>query len=814
MMKRSTYSKVAVRVISILIPFSVFLFTACDEPQNPNIDDMLSSDLQKDSIGEAIRFSDIEFSDDHRRVQLTAHLLHDVGDYDLMDSTKVIPRSLQQVQLLPGKFGDEDQPVITRISNPSREVLKNLDLKLLLLIDLSLPQHLIDEELNAVREIRAFYGHQGIYLAFMQGDNVSETYEATDYILANYFLHRDPSYVYLYRSILTKLIEFNDASTTIGSARHKVMVIMSDGKTYNNDTPIDPKHFELQQSLANKAQELSGHLLAYYVNFTSSTPDTDDLFSLSDDTRDANILQILCRDLKGLYMTSFNWQQMEADMLKEYHIDLSQFYITMQNPEGKLFRGNLHNLQIGFYDRSNGDLIAKGSIEFSLGTTYNPVIVGDFSIAELITGGLLTTLFILALAWFLFQFVEPYIRYRCFLRKYVIRYSGHEMSIAGQAVAETCWFCKGPFKPDDEIVVKCPHTMHRECWDENEYHCPEHGRHCREGAHYYNFHNLFDTRNALFYMKWVLTAIVAGFVSWCLFNHSDHSVYMSVIQYMHSMYHELTSTTDQSGQLTFVYGAYLSDLPSFGQTIGFVVTFFLSWFTVRRRRWIYRLAEMFFRALFASAVGTLCCLLGCLISVILHLDSSTFLIDWIPWALLSCVIFLAVTFKTRTPVRRSFLLAACAVAVLTIIMWAFVYFTPALPYLLSLLVSLIIYTVAIAVCIARQTPHSERYFLHVEGAIKDMDIALYKWLRDGTDRVITIGKSVDCSIQLSWDVNGSVAPVQAEIRRRTGSLRLCALEEGVTLDRKPLKPGREEWLYHGRRFTIGNTTFTYIEKDL
>ena len=94
-----------------------------------------------------------------------------------------------------------------------------------------------------------------------------------------------------------------------------------------------------------------------------------------------------------------------------------------------------------------------------------------------------------------------------------------------------------------------------------------------------------------------------------------------------------------------------------------------------------------------------------------------------------------------------------------------------------------------------------------------MDIALYKWFRSSPDRVVTIGKSVDCSIQLSWDLNGQVAPVHAEIRRYIGSLRLVALEEGITIGGKPLPVGKEEWLYHDRSFTIGNTTFKYIEKD-
>jgi hypothetical protein len=411
--------------------------------------------------------------------------------------------------------------------------------------------------------------------------------------------------------------------------------------------------------------------------------------------------------------------------------------------------------------------------------------------------------------WLIFQFLEPYIRYRIFKKKYVITYTGSQMSYQGEPVSESCYLCKAPFKAGDEIVVKCKHTMHKECWDDNEYHCPEHGRHCKEGSHFYNQHELLDPRNALFYMKWVLVAIVAGFTAWCVFVTRDHPVSSEMIEYLKSVFDK--SKVDN----IFGSGSGLSDLPAFGQAVGFLLTFFLANFTVSHRQWYYRLCEILLRSFIASFVGCLLCLLGCLISVMLHFNYSTFLTEWIPWALLSGFIMLAVTFKTCTPIRRSFILASLLIAVLTMFIWAFVYYNSLFDYRVSLLMGFIFYTVAIALCIAYVSPRSERYFLHVEGAIKEMDIALYKWFKVSPKQVLSIGKSVDCTIQLSWDINGRIAPLHAEIRRVRDSLRFKALEEGVTLkDGKPLAVGKEIWLYHGKSFTIGNTTFTYIEKDV
>ena len=809
-----------VRVISFHCPHFAFLFVftfsllliSCDEAKAPNIEDILSSDEKEETVGDALQITNISFSEDYNVMELSARLLHEVGGEDLTDSTIVDAKAQQHIKRILKRLGRESQPTITKVANSSRELFNKLDIKLLVLVDLSLPQQQVDAECKAVKDIKALFGERNLFVAFMQGDNVTETYEATDYVIDHYFVHQDPSTIYLYRSVVTKLAEILDAGTTIGSAHHKVMVVLSGGKTYDGELPVDPKHFELQQLLKDKAQTCQGALQAYYANFSSNALSDQEIVVFSDNVTDTNILQYFCKSMGGLYQSAFNWQEMEEDILKKFNIDLSNYKITVEQPDHKVFRGDLHVLELSFFDKKSGDLIAKGQTEFSLGSVYSPIIIHDSPMIEFITIGIIITLTILLLVWIIFQFVEPYIRYRVFKHKYVIKYTGSQMSFKGESVSESCYLCKAPFKEDDEIVVKCKHTMHKECWDDNEYHCPEHGRHCKEGSHFYNPHHLLDWRNPLFYMKWILVAILAGFTAWIVFVSHDHPFSAMAIEHIQSMFHH---DTDRGSTLGFDYGSGLNDLPAFGQAVGFLLTFFLSNFTVRHRQWFYRIAEILLRSVIAGAVGSTLCLLGCLISILFHFDYSTFLTEWIPWALLSGFIMIAVTFKTRTPIRRSFLILACLIAVFTMFMWAFVYYNTFLDYRVSLLIGFIVYAVAIALCIAHVTPRSERFFLHVEGAVKEMDIALYKWFKAAPSQVVTLGKSVDCSIQLSWDVMGQVSPVHAEIKRHINSLRLKALEEGVTVDDgKPLPVDKEIWLYHGKSFTIGNTTFTYIEKDL
>ena len=132
-----------------------------------------------------------------------------------------------------------------------------------------------------------------------------------------------------------------------------------------------------------------------------------------------------------------------------------------------------------------------------------------------------------------------------------------------------------------------------------------------------------------------------------------------------------------------------------------------------------------------------------------------------------------------------------------------------------LLLSYMIYCIGFAVSVAVTSPKSERYFLRVEGPIKTMDIAIYKWMSAAARRKrVLIGKSVNCELQMSWDLTSPIAPEQAEIRMVNGNLYLIALEEGVCHDKKPLRVHLRKRLYHGFKFSIGKTQFTYIEKDL
>lgn len=280
---------------------------------------------------------------------------------------------------------------------------------------------------------------------------------------------------------------------------------------------------------------------------------------------------------------------------------------------------------------------------------------------------------------------------------------------------------------------------------------------------------------------------------------------------------EVDPDSPQVAVLMEEYGSHLYFLPFYGLNIGFFLTFFLSLLT-GHGRWLWkRILLVIAKSIVGGLFSYLSFLLGCIISITLNFNNNSFLVDWIPWMLSGFVITLAVSYGTDIKLKKALLGAVISIifGLGSMYLWTFA-FNSQIDTREFLLLSYIIYCVGFAISVATTCPKSERYFLRVEGPIKEMDIAIYKWMNTRIrNKRITIGKSVNCDLQMSWDLISQIAPLQAEIRMINGNIYLIAIEKGVTMtDKKPLKPNTKKRLYHGSKFVIGKTIFTYIEKDL
>lgn len=765
-----------------------------------------------------INITKIEFEPDYKRFKLNVELNDTLTA--LLLSTNADSIHFKTEEFLKGNiYNPNTQPQLESYENLKLKEIAQLKMDALFLIDLTLDSTAINQQYRIIKDLKNLFALDHLHVAFMKDGGITPTMIASEYVLNNYFKH-GPKGKYLYRAISSKIDEFKkDSSEYVGNRKdsthtnkatsaQKIMFVFSDGKVYSHNKPIDPKHFELQYQLTQKIDTTQTFPI-FYFNLQEQTEQID---QGNEDAQD--FLKAICQKSGGKYINAFSQKLSLNDILHLFKDNYIDNVFTYVNPDYKIYRGIERKLQIACY--SGDSLIASDYIYYNVGSIYNPVIVNGSTTLQVILQGCFIGVITLLILYLIFQFIVPGISYWLFKKKYVTHYNGKNMSYNGMLIEQSCYFCKAPFVEGDEIVVKCKHVLHKSCWDENEYQCPEYGRHCKQGRHYYNSKNLFDTRNASFYLSWIIAGAFAGLIAWINFTANvHHSENLLLVKFIYL----ILGVEPNSSSITSLIEEYESNLlflPFYGLNIGFFLTFSLSFLT-SHGRWLWkRTLQIVIRSIIGGFLSYLSFFLGCVISITLNFKDNSFIIEWIPWMLSGLCIATAVTYGTDIKLKKALIGAVISIVfgLGSMYMWSSS-FNSQIDTREYLLLSYMIYCIGFAISVAATSPKSERYFLRVEGPIKETDIALYKWIKspDRSKRVV-IGKSVNCDLQMTWDITSPIAPEQAEIKMINGYLYLTALEEGILFNNKLLKTNARKKLYHGTKFIIGKTIFTYLEKDL
>ena len=797
----------------LLIVFIAVSLVGCDQLMDTTVDDeemedIFSTESENDSTAnnKQLEVMGVEFSPGYKRFKIFVSIKEDLGPYALTDTNQVTVRATELIGGAPNT--SSSKPVLTYVRNTEGEQVNKEGIKVLVLVDLDQPQPIVDNELKAVREIRTVIG-TNLYLAFMCEQSVSETMQATDYVLDTRFLSKTSQSKFLYRSIILKKKEIEDRVDVWTNAQKVAMVVFSDEEVYgNNDEPIDPDHFALQEQLVKPDSVLTSNFLSISaVRFSGN----EDVMA---GNQAESVMKVLSNNYGGIYESQFSWAELKENIMGMKRSDIIANEFDFENPDGKVYSGIAHTMRIELLDKKDGRVIGAASTSILLGDAYNPVIVNGYTRISMFLQGIGLGLLVILFIYLIFQLLIPFIRYKLFLKDFVVKYIPGNMSVGNIAVSESCYYCKAPFKAGDDIVVKCEHVMHKSCWDENGYHCPEHGRRCQTGSHYYNHENLFDPKNTTYHLKWIIASIVAAMVAWflyvCLVLGFDNETPTLVAKMVESKIVEVDSYAVFNDQ-----GANKGYVPLFGMCLSACLTLALILLTMRRHFYPKRVIDICLRVIVVSIVSYFVFLLIESVSLALNMNPWVAVLDWIPWAAMALMIAFISTADTRIHLRKYILLIAILLGVISVYLWTFLFRgVMQLDIRVLLLFSCIFYCVGVGLAVAQMAPVSERYFLNVKGAVKEMDIALYKWFLNNSNEVVTIGKSIDCSLQMTWDIKGQVAPIHANLRQTSMGIRLTALEEGVMVGAKPLKPGNSCILYHNSKFTIGDTTFTYIERDI
>ena len=797
-----------------LIAILAVAFVGCDElmgsdtVDDEEMGDIFSTEFENDSTANKeppLEVMGVEFTPGYRHFKILA-AVNDIGPYSLTDTNQVTVKTAELIGGVPNN--SSSKPVLTYVRNTEGEQITKDRLKMLVLVDLDQPQSIVDAEQRAVREIRAVLG-TNLYLAFMSDMSVSETMQASDYVLDSRFVSNQSQNKYLYRSILLKKKEIENHTNPWMNARKVALVVFSDEKVYgDNDEPIDPDHFALQETLVKPDSVLTSNFLSISaVRFGVQE-------GVSSDNQAESVMKVLSKNYGGIYENNFSWAELKENVMGMRKQDIIANEFDFENPDGKVYSGIPHVMNIELYAKADGHLLGKASTGIILGDAYNPVIVNGYTNITMFFQGIGLALLVILLVYLIFQFLVPYIRYEMFKKKYVVKYISDNMSVGNIAVSESCYYCKAPFNLGDDIVVKCEHVMHKSCWDENGYHCPEYGWHCHEGSHYYNHTDLFDYKNALYHLKWIVVAIVAAVVAWLLYV-------VLVLEYdneVPTLVARMTESQLPEADSYAVFNGHADNRgyePMFGFCLSFCLTVMFSLLAAGRQLYPKRFLDFLLRGLSVAFVVFFVFMLIESLIIAFNVNAWLVLFDWIPWTVMALLIVFVSTIESKFHLRKYILFIGIILGVISVYAWT-VFFRGVLQLdvRVLLLFSCIFYGVGVGMAIAQLAPVSDHYFLNVKGPVKATDIALYKWFLNNPDEVVTIGKSIDCLLQMTWDVKGQVAPVHANLQYTARGIRLTALEDGVLVNGKPLQPGNSRLLFHNMKFSIGDTTFTYIERDI
>ena len=719
-------------------------------------------------------------------------------------------------------------PIVDSVIDIRQKRVISDQISILFLVDRSgsITQEALNKQFYQIADILGILPDTKVYISFMDSTVTTSQLATKDNLNYNFyeeFKVRNGTQKYLYKAIMSKMEELSGASANhypevvhcpdFGDSTQKILFVLTDGKVKNADGSFiggasfsDWKDEIIGLSIKQESSEapyIPIHCI--YIGDPKTTGSvSDEMEALCSTTpvRDARNV------LKGNFYTIFSVDDLQETLMGSIDSIAADYRLVLVNPGGKIYDGSQQLLTILFQDNQHED--AMGELRYAFGSQHVPIVVPSkkkrASNGSTILVGLCFGLLFTILVYLLLQYLLPWIQYKVFCKKYVVKYKKNRH---GSSEEQRCYHCKEPFEDGDDIVTKCEHVVHWECWIENRNRCPEYGVHnCTKGIHYYNQDKLSDPRNAPYFLTWLVYGLLAGLVSWVFMRllYSEtlfSSLINSLVQWLHP-----TDNLQESSSISFLYK--IQSMLLCGILLGFFITLFFSCVIEFRKKSVKVLGLILLRSLVGGVLGFIAFLLGAFVIIFLNKDSNCFYTDWIPWALFAVGIAFTLSFKTDIKLKNALIGGLISVLISFVVL----YMGTFAKELLSMF-SYMLYAAGFGIAIAVVHHVSEKYFLRVSGPVKERDIAIYKWMSvtGGFNRV-TIGKSIDCILEMNWDDAVNIADKQVEIYLENDRPYCKALADGTLLSNgQMLQKDQAILLHHGTEFTIGNTLFTYIEKD-
>ena len=694
------------------------------------------------------------------------------------------------------------------------------------LVDLSIPENGKEQIYNTVSHLIESAPDSCVYLSFF-GDYVTSSKVVTK---DNYKDHREQFFTqsenkYFYSAVFSKLLEFSE-----NSSENDDLIIAQDGYVKNSAISVRAKSntdknilFVFTEGAKRPTDEtlFFNHVVEYQGAPSNIVPKVFALYYTEEgeQTTIETMLKGICepRDLDnnilaervGKYLPSKNmaevlknFEEIVNDAMYDYaftyRVDESENYARIVNYSGvwkNTFVGE-GEFSIGTAERS-WPIRAEGAGDVALKYLY----------ALFATLG--TIIFFFAVA----KILIPYMQSKSFAVKYYKKYVP-EANVSRRI----CHYCKQDIQPGQSIVTKCKHIMHVSCWQQNGYKCAEYGQNCKVGIQsHIDWKNLF-TIDALKDCYQTISGIVAGFISWILYEVLGQGFLIGLSSKIVDLCY------NRNAEINTLYEDCINKTSAFlaiGLFLGFFLSLIFRYNDEYKKKDIMVWMKIIGLSILTGIIGMLAFGLGAMIlCFLLSLIETTY----IPWycslpayLLFSIGVALALTIKSTIPVKSAIWGGVCSAIIGFIVLYCSSRVSSASGWM-NMLLDFIIYGGGLGASLVTVRMLAEKYFLVIQNGVRaGQKIPIHKWMNAiGGGNKVSIGMTGECEIQMNWEKSNKVAKehLQLFIDYDKQLPMLKPLAPGVIYNtRAELPVGKPMVLSNGDNFKIGDTIFLYQETE-
>lgn len=702
------------------------------------------------------------------------------------------------------------------------------------LVDLSIPKSGKELIYDAVSKLVESAPDSCVYLSFL-GDSVTSSVLVTknNYKELKKEFDTEAHNKYFYSGLYSKLIEFSDVKDSLESKikteenYKKNDAIAAKAKKYRDRNIlfvfIEGDNYPSDESERSMTYNTFDN---YYEKMDTSkvAPKIYALYYAKNGNNDVgNLLRAICNprdgkdqeisNLKGMYSPADNIDSV-INKFKEVVNELKYDYsFKYKVNESKNYTG-----EVKFYclNKGKNNTDAIGYRRMSVGSPERPWPIREENtsgIALKYLYALLVSLLAIAFVFVVTKVIIPYVRSKSFAINYFKKYVP-EANVSRRV----CHYCRQEIQPGQSVVTRCKHIMHVSCWKQNGYKCVEYGQNCKTGIQSHIEWNEVFSISSLKDCYQAISGIIAGFISWCLYELLDTDLFNSISESIVKLCYD---NQDGTSNLLIECVNKTSSFLTIGLLLGFFISLIFRYNDEYKNKDFKVWTKILGLSVLTGMIGLIAFACG---AILLYFLLSVIKTASIPWycslpayILFSISVSLALSIKSTIPQKSALLGGLSSSLIGFIVLYYSSQFNESQAWM-NMLLNFVIYGGGLGASLVTIRILAEKYFLVIQNGVRaGQRIPIHKWMNaTGGGNTVTIGMGSDCEIQMNWEKSNKLSDehVQLYIDYDKQLPMLNPLAAGVIFNaRVELPIEKPVILSNGDNFKVGDTIFLYQETE-